>query len=100
MRTRLHPAASAEADAAALWYEGERPGLGHDFLAELNRAVAAISEAPRTWPFVRGSRTYRLFVLPRFPYKLLYRIARDEIRIHAVAHTSRRPGFWRGRRFR
>jgi len=36
--------------------------------------------------------------LTRFPYSLIYTESGDEIRILAVAHHSRRPGYWRGRR--
>jgi hypothetical protein len=33
----------------------------------------------------------------RFPYSLIYAALVDEIRILAVAHHSRRPGYWRDR---
>jgi toxin ParE1/3/4 len=36
-------------------------------------------------------------VLNRFPFALIYRIERDEVQILAVAHHSRRPGYWRER---
>jgi plasmid stabilization system protein ParE len=41
----------------------------------------------------------RRFVLPRFPYSLIYRhLGADEVRILAVAHQKRRPRYWTGRR--
>jgi hypothetical protein len=36
-------------------------------------------------------------VLHRFPFALIYEIDADEIRVFAVAHHSRRPGYWRDR---
>jgi tRNA(Ile)-lysidine synthase TilS/MesJ len=34
----------------------------------------------------------------RFPYAVIYRIASDgSIRVLAVAHHRRRPGYWRAR---
>ena len=33
----------------------------------------------------------------RFPYAVVYIELDNEIRVLAVAHTSREPGFWRGR---
>jgi hypothetical protein len=33
----------------------------------------------------------------RFPFSLIYRVDRDTIAILAVAHHSRRPGYWRRR---
>jgi plasmid stabilization system protein ParE len=43
-----------------------------------------------------GRRLRRLLV-PRFPYGLLYRVEDERIFIVAVAHFSRRPGYWRSR---
>jgi hypothetical protein len=35
--------------------------------------------------------------LDRFPYLILYLDYPDRIRILALAHTSRRPGYWKTR---
>jgi hypothetical protein len=43
-------------------------------------------------------RDARVLALHNFPYSLVYRIQGDEIRIVAVAHHSRRPGYWVERR--
>lgn len=40
---------------------------------------------------------YRRVLTTRFPYALIHRTPPDEIVIVAVAHTSRRPGYWRDR---
>jgi hypothetical protein len=37
-------------------------------------------------------------VLDRFPFAVPYQIKREEIVILALAHTSRRPGYWSRRR--
>jgi hypothetical protein len=37
-------------------------------------------------------------VMGRFRYALIYTVVGDQIRILAVAHHSRRPGYWRGRK--
>jgi hypothetical protein len=34
----------------------------------------------------------------RFPYKIVYRERADDLYIVAIAHTSRRPGYWKDRR--
>jgi len=36
--------------------------------------------------------------MKHFPYSLVYIVSKDEIRILAVAHQSRRPDYWAGRR--
>ena len=40
----------------------------------------------------------RMLPLHKFPYSLIYRLQGDVVRIIAVAHHSRRPGYWVGRR--
>jgi hypothetical protein len=32
-----------------------------------------------------------------FPYSVVYRVHRDDIYVIAVAHSSRRPDYWRHR---
>ena len=39
----------------------------------------------------------RRFRLSRFPYIVFYLELDDTIWVAAVAHTSRRPGYWRDR---
>lgn len=37
MQIVVRPAAAADVDDAFLWYEGQRAGLGHEFLAAAQR---------------------------------------------------------------
>ncbi len=100
MRLVLHPDAVAEATAAGDWYESQRPGLGADLAGELERGFEMILENPQTWPAWTGTPAglgVRRFLLPRFPFALAYVVWADEIVVLAVAHTSRRPGYWLGR---
>jgi hypothetical protein len=46
----LHPEASAELQAAALWHDEERPGLGDEFLAEVTAVLERIQAAPHSFP--------------------------------------------------
>jgi hypothetical protein len=50
--------AEEELGEAAGWYEQRRPGLGSDFVAAIESAMAATVEAPRpTHPGKRALRT-------------------------------------------
>lgn len=51
------------------------------------------------WPVVevRGGGEIRRAVLRRFPFRVVFEELEDEIRVLAVAHKSRDPGFWLGR---
>lgn len=100
MRLVLHPDAVAEATAAGDWYESQRPGLGADLAGELERAFEMILENPQTWPawpVVPAGLGVRRFLLPRFPFAVAYVIRGDDVLVLAIAHTRRRPGYWRGR---
>ena len=89
------PKAKEEMNEAASYYESQASGLGMDYLSEVERAVASISESPMTWPKIEGEIRRRL--LQRFPFGILYYIESEEIVILAVAHLRRRPGYWKKR---
>lgn len=43
---QFHPAAEAEMNEAAAYYEDASPGLGADFLAEVERSMSQIQANP------------------------------------------------------
>jgi plasmid stabilization system protein ParE len=95
VRISFHPAAVAEVDAAVQWYAERSPVAARAFAAEVNACVERAREAPERWPrYVHGTRRY---LLPHFPYSLVYRVRHGELEIVAVAHHRRRPGYWRSR---
>ncbi|MCH9808062.1 MAG: type II toxin-antitoxin system RelE/ParE family toxin [Alphaproteobacteria bacterium] len=67
--------------------------IGEAFLNDLDETEARVIEYPYAQP-IAGKQTRRC-IFKRFPYQLIYTIAADEIRILAVAHLKRRPGYWR-----
>lgn len=99
-RVTLSPAARDELRAAAKWYDDARPGLGLEFLAATRVAVRRIREKPSAGGPVAGvieEIAARQVLLRRFPYAVVYLELAEESRVLAFAHTSRRPGYWRGR---
>jgi plasmid stabilization system protein ParE len=91
----LRAAAQDEASEAARWYEGQRPGLGADSVAELQRVFDVISAHPDRYPVAAGDT--REAPLSRFPYCVYYRVGRNRIAVTAVFHTARDPSIWRSR---
>lgn len=92
----FHEEASAEYDAAFDWYLERSPDAALKFDSEVNRAVAQISESPKRWAL--GAHLTRRFLLRRFPFVLIYRErASGNVQIVAVAHTSRKPRYWKVR---
>ena len=93
---RFHPEAEQELAEAREWYRVRSEVAAQAFALEIDHAVARILETPLRYPF--GRRGERRFVLDRFPYTILYRTRENDVFITAVAHQSRRPGYWRHRR--
>ena len=93
---RLHPAAQRELDEATAYYDAESPGLGAAFLDEVEHAFAQIVAFPEASPF--GRAPVRVKILVAFPYSVHYAVEGDVVLALALAHHSRRPFYWRGRR--
>ncbi len=86
---------------AAIWYEDQHDGLGADFLAEYEFALDIIEHAPLQFPRLEtmpSTVNIRRCTLQRFPYILIFESSPQETVVLAVAHTSRRPNYWSGRR--
>jgi toxin ParE1/3/4 len=96
MIVRLHIFADQELAAAAAFYEARAHGLGADFLAEAEATRDLLAAFPAIGPVL--DHDIRRIAFRRFPYSYLYRIATEEIRVLAVMHHSRRPGYWTGRK--
>jgi plasmid stabilization system protein ParE len=93
----FHHEAGLEFEAAFEWYMDRNPDAAVRFDLEVDRALAQILVAPRRW--AAGPHGTRRFLLRQFPYVLIYRehAGSKEVQILAVAHTSRRPGYWKAR---
>lgn len=97
---RFDDEATEEMNAAAEWYEARRENLGIEFVAEVRQALATIASTPETWtliPEVDERLGVRRFLLRRFPYAVVYLDLPSELRVLAIAHMSREPGYWRKR---
>jgi plasmid stabilization system protein ParE len=95
------PSVSFEAERelinGALFYTREANAeLGLAFIAEFEHALGVLCSYPRLGTIWRG--VIRRFPVRRFPYTIIYQIKSEEMRSIALAHQSRRPGYWRGRK--
>ncbi|CAD5979505.1 Plasmid stabilization system protein, RelE/ParE family [Planktothrix tepida] len=89
----FHPLAEQELIDATAYYEEQKPGLGLEFLEEVEEAVNFLMLYPEAGSKVKSSA--RRIILPKFSYSLFYRILEDDrIRILAVAHQKRRTQYW------
>ena len=95
MKVSFLALAQQELDDAVAWYNKQAPGLGQDFLDELDRAVRRAVAFPFSCPEIDPG--VRRCLLARFPYGLIYSIDQETIVVVAVAHLHREPRYWIGR---
>jgi plasmid stabilization system protein ParE len=96
MRVRLLGEADEELTAASIWYQQRGAGLGERLLEEAVEGFSAIGRNPRRFAKVRfrTRRDIRRYLLPHFPYAIVYEVREKGCLVVAVAHTARRPGYW------
>ena len=95
VRTVHHVLAQQELVEAYEWHESEQKGLGKEFSREVYAALEELAEYPLRFPIFYRSARRR--VIKRFRYVVIYEIKSDHIFIVSIMHTSRSPGYWRGR---
>jgi len=94
---RLHPAARREIRRAFEWYlqeAGQRIAAG--FLDDFEQTLTLL----RTHPAIGepGGSNTRHLIFQRYPYTVVYRRRDEALEIVAIAHQSRQPEYWAGRR--
>jgi plasmid stabilization system protein ParE len=92
---KYHEAAEAELLDEIGYLELRAKGLGRRFFAELRRAEDIIAQFPQSGEEIRPG--IRKTAVRKLRYSLIYAIEKDGLLILAVAHQSRRAGYWVGR---
>jgi plasmid stabilization system protein ParE len=95
LKVVFRPAARAEFDGAAPWYEDRQSGLGLKFVSEIDHAVDLASKQPGMFPIRHNE--IRCVQSRRFPYSVFYRVESEQIVVLAVFHARRNPAIWRSR---
>ena len=91
----VRPLAEADLAEAHAWYEGQRQGLGDEFLDEVDTAFARITDAPLRYPIVH--RDMRRTLTKRFPFAIFYVVEPERVVVLAVLNQARDPERWRRR---
>lgn len=95
MEWQFHPEAESEFIESAAYYENEVPGLGRSFGRVVSEALELLAANPAIGSSLDGE--LRSFVLGSFPYSLIYAPHESLIFVLAIAHSRRRPGYWKTR---
>jgi plasmid stabilization system protein ParE len=92
----FHPFALDELQAALSWYREKSAKAAVRFLRGVDEAVERVIADPSSYPAI-GTR-YRYIRIKKFPFVFAYEIrGSNNIFVVAIAHTSRRKGYWTGR---
>ena len=96
MRVDYHPAVEAELREISGYYDEKVSGLGREFLDAFEAQIERLVAAPDRWMIVAGE--IRRCLMRRFPYIIYFRqLETGGIRITAVKHQRRHPGYGRFR---
>jgi plasmid stabilization system protein ParE len=95
MRVIILHEAEQELREAVRFYEAKSPGLGLDFLDEIDAGLKTVAEMPGMWAIRKdGTRRY---LVHRFPFVVVYLLTEDRLWIIAFAHCKRKSEYWRNR---
>jgi plasmid stabilization system protein ParE len=91
----VRPAAEADIEEAALWYELRSLGLGADFLRAVDACFEQIRRRPES--FQQVYKSARRARIRRFSYVAYFVSTGTGIQIVACMHAKRDPRIWRRR---
>lgn len=92
---KFHRLAESELIESARYYESRREFLGDSFLDLVDEALIGIQRHP-AWG-QPGKFNTRSWKVRRFPFRIVYLEQAARIWIVALAHLSRKPGYWSAR---
>jgi plasmid stabilization system protein ParE len=94
----LHPLAERELGETVGYYENISPGKGLELARAVRSAILQVCEFPEPAPLSRGCVRSIVVQPTRWHFTVHYRVKSSFIRVLAVAHQSRQPFYWLGRR--
>jgi toxin ParE1/3/4 len=91
----IRPEAEQDMQEGREWYDGQRDGLGLEFLDAVEKVLNRIEATPLLHAEVyRGVRSA---LVRKFPYVVYFRPLQDYVDVLAVVHARRNPMVWQSR---
>ncbi|MBU2531844.1 MAG: type II toxin-antitoxin system RelE/ParE family toxin [Alphaproteobacteria bacterium] len=87
MSLRIRPEAEGDILSAAEWYNERGPGLGAEFIAEIDAGFGRITQGPHRFRGWQGN--VRVALCHRFPYAIYSVSEGDDVVVLAVLHQRR-----------
>ena len=89
MKVRYTDRAKDDLEISFEWYEGQRYGLGFEFLDCVEAVVETIHQMPKL--YTKHHDNFRRALVRRFPFSVFYTIEKEEIVVHAIFDNRRDP---------
>ena len=100
MKLIIFDEAQDEIDELVAWYAQRDPSAAQRLMNLFHDALNHIASQPAQFSLLeirRNPGDMRRARLKGFPAYVGYQVFDDEIHVFAVAHTSRKPGYWKSR---
>ena len=100
MKLIIFDEAQEEIDELVAWYAKRDPIPAERLMDLFHDAVKRIASKPTQFSLLEMRRNpgdIRRVRLKGFPAYVGYQILENEIHVFAVAHTARKPGYWKSR---
>ena len=88
------PGAMRDLRGIATWYSTNHPQGEARFFARLRETIGRIERDPTSFPVAIEDIDVRKARVLRSAYSVAYIARPNEVRLLAVIHGARRPGFW------
>ena len=89
MKVRYTDRARIDLETAFEWYQGQRIGLGFEFLDCLEATISTIQQMPEV--YAKHHSHFRRALIRRFPFAVFYTIENKEVIIHAIFDNRQDP---------
>lgn len=95
-RVELLEEAEADARRVYVWIYENSPMSAEKFAEALDEAIAELGEDAHIWDAKQPIKRYHI---KKYRVTLVYRLRGDLVKVGAVAHQRRKPGYWKDRDF-
>jgi toxin ParE1/3/4 len=87
----ITPEAHIDMQQAFYFYAAIQFELGNKFLNHLEIAFSKIESNPTHFGFINDEKNIRDYLLPKFPYQVVYKIVNDVVYILSVFQAQQHP---------
>ena len=95
LRVIIRFEAEVDITDSAIQCHQRQPGLGDDFLAAVDSAIANAAAIPFRYPCLRRKPEVRRVLTERFPYRVFFFRRDDSIVVFWVLHGARHDREWK-----